>query len=111
MTLIYAKRLNALIVCLIDADLGGGVIKQRIARRKQGKSGGFRSIIVFQMKERAVVVYGFAKNRRDNISADELKVLKELANDFSKFSAEDVQNAIAKGAWIEVLTNEENLQE
>lgn len=52
---------------LIDADLGGGVIKQRIARKGQGKSGGFRSIVVFRMGERAFFVYGFAKSDRDNI--------------------------------------------
>ncbi|MGD1069262.1 MAG: type II toxin-antitoxin system RelE/ParE family toxin [Bryobacteraceae bacterium] len=32
---------------LIAADLGGGVIKQRLARPGEGKSGGFRSLIVF----------------------------------------------------------------
>ncbi|HHK5605684.1 TPA: type II toxin-antitoxin system RelE/ParE family toxin, partial [Neisseria polysaccharea] len=30
---------------LTDADLGGGVIKQRIARQGQGRRGGYRSII------------------------------------------------------------------
>ena len=30
---------------LIDADLGGNIIKQRIAREGQGRSGGFRSFI------------------------------------------------------------------
>ena len=29
----------------LDADLGGGVIKQRVARPGQGKSGGYRTII------------------------------------------------------------------
>jgi len=38
---------------LIDADLGGGVIKQRLARRGQGRSGGFRSIVVFRRGDRA----------------------------------------------------------
>jgi hypothetical protein len=45
----------------IDADLGGGVIKQRIARAGQGKSGGLRSIILFKRNKRAVYVYGFEK--------------------------------------------------
>lgn len=46
---------------LIDADLGGGVIKQRIARPGGGKSGGFRAVVLFRTKVRAVFVYGFEK--------------------------------------------------
>jgi hypothetical protein len=46
---------------IIDADLGGGLIKQRVARPGQGRSGGFRMIVVYRTKERAVFIYGFAK--------------------------------------------------
>lgn len=52
---------------LISADLGGGVIKQRIARPGEGKSGGFRTLIVFRANARAFFVHGFAKNETDNI--------------------------------------------
>ena len=38
---------------LIDADLGHGLIKQRIARDGAGKSGGFRTIIAFRKGDRA----------------------------------------------------------
>jgi hypothetical protein len=51
----------------IDADLGGGVIKQRLARQGQGRSGGWRSIVLFRRGDRAFFVYGFAKSDRDNI--------------------------------------------
>ncbi|MGH9599863.1 MAG: type II toxin-antitoxin system RelE/ParE family toxin [Terracidiphilus sp.] len=64
---------------LIGADLGGGVIKQRIARRGSGKSGGFRTLIVFRLRELAIFVHGFAKNEVENIRADELAALKKLA--------------------------------
>ena len=64
---------------LIDADLGGGVIKQRIARRGRGKSGGFRTIVLFRRETMAVFVYGFAKSDRDNIRPDELKAFRTLA--------------------------------
>ena len=40
----------------------GGVIKQRLAREGQGKSGGFRSIVLFRRGEKAFFVYGFAKS-------------------------------------------------
>jgi len=52
---------------LVAADLGGGVIKQRIARPGQGKSGGFRMLIAFKAGAGAFFVHGFAKNERDNI--------------------------------------------
>lgn len=64
---------------LIDADLGGGVIKQRVARPGAGRSGGYRTLIFFRMGDRAVFAFGFAKNDRDNISADEGRVLRSTA--------------------------------
>lgn len=64
---------------LIDTDLGGGVIKQRLARKGQGRSGGFRAIILFRLGARAFFVYGYAKNDRQNINRDELKAFRKLA--------------------------------
>jgi len=64
---------------LCDANLGGGVIKQRIARVGQGKSGGFRTIVLFKIDAQVFFVHGFAKNEQDNISSAELQVLKKLA--------------------------------
>jgi len=63
---------------IIDADLGGGLIKQRVARSGQGRSGGFRMIVVYRTKERAFFVFGFAKNARDNIEDDELQTLRDV---------------------------------
>jgi hypothetical protein len=60
---------------LIDADLGGGVIKQRVGRPGQGRSGGYRTLIAFRSGDRAVFVFGFAKNEQDNISRDNLRNL------------------------------------
>ena len=64
---------------LIAADLGGGVIKQRIARPGQGKSGGFRTLIVFRAGTLAIFVHGFAKNEKDNIEREDLAAIKRLA--------------------------------
>lgn len=63
---------------LIDADLGGGVIKQRIAR--QGKSGGYRSIILFKQSDKAFIVYALAKSNRANITREELVIFKQAAD-------------------------------
>jgi hypothetical protein len=64
---------------LVDADLGGGVIKQRVARPGQGRSGGFRVLIAYRTDRRAVFLYGFAKRERENIGRDELTTLREIA--------------------------------
>ena len=64
---------------LIDADLGGGVIKQRIARPNAGKSGGYRSIILFKAGDKAFFVHGFAKKDQANIDATDLEGFKALA--------------------------------
>ncbi|MBI1208027.1 MAG: type II toxin-antitoxin system RelE/ParE family toxin, partial [Azospirillum sp.] len=57
---------------LVDADLGGGIIKQRVARAGQGRSAGYRMLIAYRAEDRAVFLYGFAKHERDNIGPDEL---------------------------------------
>ena len=67
---------------LIDADLGGGLIKQRIAREGQGRSGGFRALLVYRAGDRSVFVYGFAKNRRANIGPKELRLWQTVAAAF-----------------------------
>src|SRR5271170_6058883 len=64
---------------LIDADLGGGVIKQRVARPGQGRSGGFRVLLAFDPNKRAIFIYGFAKNERGNIDDKEMRTLREIA--------------------------------
>ncbi len=64
---------------LIDAELGGGVIKQRIAREGEGASGGFRSIVLYRRGKLAFFVFGFPKNRTANVKKDELRAFKKLA--------------------------------
>lgn len=86
----------------IDADLGGGVIKQRISRAGQGKSGGSRSIILFRFKGRAVFVYGFEKKDRANIDAKELEAFRDLANVILGYSDVEIGQRVADGALIEI---------
>jgi hypothetical protein len=62
----------------IDADLGGGIIKQRVARAGQGRSGGYRVLIAYRPGRRAVFLYAFAKSERDNIDPDELVTLRDI---------------------------------
>ncbi len=87
---------------LIDADLGGGVIKQRVPRPGEGRSGGFRTILFYRTKTRAVFVDGFAKSNQDNIDDDDLERFRKLAAEFMSYDAKQVGNLIEAGAWIEV---------
>jgi len=64
---------------LIDADLGGGVFKKRIALPNRGKSGSVRTLIATNKNDRWFFVLGFEKNQRDNIGKTELTALKESA--------------------------------
>ena len=87
---------------LIDADLGGGVIKHRIARKGGGRSGGFRMIVLFRRGERAFFVHGFAKSDRDNLRRKELSGLRSLADEYLGLDAAAFAAAQATGSIIEV---------
>jgi hypothetical protein len=87
---------------LIDADLGGGVIKQRIARAGEGKSGGSRSIILFSKNDRAVFVYGFEKKDKANIGQSDLIAFRALANDVLHCPDSTIAHRVTSGSLIPV---------
>lgn len=87
---------------LIDADLGGGVIKQRIARKGQGKSGGFRSVVLFRQGERAFFVYAFAKSDRDNIDQSELSTYKTAAAVYLNYTDNELALFLEQGTLMEI---------
>jgi len=91
----------------VDADLGGGVIKQRIARPGQGKSGGYRTIIFFRRGERAVFAYGFAKSDRANVGADEEKEFKEAARHVLCLTEKQIDELLKNGDFAEVRYEQE----
>lgn len=94
-----------------DADLGGGVFKQRVARRGGGKSGGFRTIILFRVGGHSFFAHGFAKNEKANVSVKELKALKQLAAVYLGLSEDEVGTAVAAGELIEVLDDDRKGEE
>lgn len=87
---------------VIDADLGGGVIKQRVARQGQGRSGGFRTIVLFRRGERAFFVYGFAKSDRENFRRDELKAFRALAAEMLAYDDAALAAATGNGTLSEI---------
>ena len=92
---------------LVDADLGGGIIKQRVARPGQGRSGGYRLLIAYRSGNLAVFLYGFAKNERDNITSDELATLQEIGAAWIAAKKERIENAIKEGILKEIHHEDE----
>lgn len=91
---------------LIDADLGGGLYKKRVARTGKGKSGGFRTLVATNRGDRWIFVFGFAKNERDNINKKEKDALKKLANYYLSLSLEALLKAQQSIELIEVKCHE-----
>jgi hypothetical protein len=91
---------------LVDADLGGGVIKQRVARQGQGRRGGYRTLIAYRFGDFAVYLFGFAKSDRDNIDADELDVLQATARQWLTDASKIAKDAKA-GILIEVKNDDD----
>jgi hypothetical protein len=81
---------------LVDADLGGGVIKQRVARAGQGRSGGYRMLVAYRAGHRAVFLYGFAKRERENIDPDELVTLREIGAAWLAADARQIARALTE---------------
>ena len=86
---------------LVDADLGGNVVKKRVAQN-QGKRSGFRTILAFKTGENVFFIYGFTKNVRANVDARELKALKQLAKMLLSYNDVQLRQAIEAGGIEEV---------
>lgn len=87
---------------LIDADLGGGLVKKRIGRPGQGKSGGYRTLLATNKGSRWVFVFGFPKSARGNIDKDETEALKKLAAHLLSLTPQALGQARRAGELIEV---------
>ncbi len=90
----------------IDADLGGGVIKQRVARAGQGKSGGYRMILLYRTRARAIFAYGFAKSRKQELDPDELDAYRELAKAYLALAERSIDTYVADGTLSEIADHE-----
>jgi len=103
-----AKAIRQAETGLIDAELGGGLIKLRLARPGSGKRGGYRTLIAYQAGIRAVFLFGFAKNERENISSDQLADLKAFATGFLRQSDSEFADDVTEGRLQEVGYDEKD---
>jgi hypothetical protein len=87
---------------LVDADYGGGMIKQRIARDSGGKSGGYRGIIAFKSETRSIFVFAFSKSDKNNLTKAEVTAYKEAAAIYLKMTEAEIDLAVEKEVLTEV---------
>ena len=87
---------------LIDADLGGGLVKKRIGLAGRGKSGGARTLIATNKADRWFFVFGFEKNERANIEDDELEALQQIAEQLLVRTARQLDQAVKDGSLLEI---------
>ncbi|WP_404711905.1 type II toxin-antitoxin system RelE/ParE family toxin [Sphingomonas sp. MMS24-J13] len=106
-----AQAAHEVVTGAFDADLGGHVYKQRVARIGEGKSGGFRTIILFKIGSHSIFAHGFAKNDKANISGKELKAFKRLAEILLALSDVEIGKAITAGEFVKVMENGDQAQE
>lgn len=87
---------------LLDADLGGHVVKKRIALPGLGKRGGARALVATKLAERWFFLYGFSKNEQGDIDGRALRGLQELAKELLGFDETELDIALAAGELVEV---------
>jgi hypothetical protein len=88
----------------IDADLGRGLIKQRVAQPGKGRSGGFRTVIAYRRGKRAIFLHLFAKARQANLGPAELEVYQKLARHYDRLTEEQLEALARDRGWRKVET-------
>jgi len=87
---------------LIDADLGGHLLKKRIATKGRGKSGSVRTLVTFSKGNRTIFMYGFEKSDRANTSQKEKKLLQELGKFYLSLSNTELESRLKSRALREI---------
>jgi hypothetical protein len=94
------KAIEALESNLSTSDLGSGLFKVRVPKAGKGKSGGFRTLIVFERDNKLFFVYGFSKNEKENLEKEELRDFKTLAKDLIKLKKDQILTLINLGEFF-----------
>ncbi len=92
---------------LIDADLGGGLIEQRIARPGKGRSGGYRSVIAMRAGDRAVFLFCYAKSDKDALDNAELRQWQAVGQGLLRLDNRALDSALADGNLMEIEYHDE----
>ncbi|MFI5400027.1 MAG: type II toxin-antitoxin system RelE/ParE family toxin [SAR324 cluster bacterium] len=87
---------------LIDANLGGGILKKRVALPGRGKRGSARTLVASQLDDRWFFLFGFEKNERDDITHQELQASRQYASELFKLAPAALEMAVASGELEEI---------
>jgi hypothetical protein len=90
---------------LIDAELGGDVVKKRVGLPGRGKRGGARTLVATRKANRWFFVFGFEKNERDNITPNELEALQTLASSLLSLDGVQLNTAVEDGTLQEICND------
>ena len=93
---------------LIDADLGGGIVKKRVGLAGRGKRGGARTLVATNKGNRWFFVYGFEKNDRANIADDELEALQDIAKQLLARTYRQLDEAVEDDSLQEICHDPKN---
>ena len=96
------RTVQEMVAGLVDADLGGGLVKKRVGLAGRGKSGGVRTLVATNRGSRWFFLFGFEKSERGNVSDGELEALRAIAADLLVRTSPQLDEAIADGALQEI---------
>ena len=93
---------------LIDADLGNGLVKKRVALSGKGKRGGLRVLLATNREGRWVFIFGFAKKDRDNVTKTEIEALRGITSSVLAWTSDQLKTALTDGIFLEICHDEIN---
>ena len=96
------EAVNEMVAGLVDAELGGDVLKKRVALPGRGKRGGARTLVATRRAGRWFFVFGFEKNEKSNVSSTELEALQTLAAELLTLTSQQLDSAVEDGALQEI---------
>lgn len=88
---------------LVDARLGGFLLKKRVAQPGRGKRGSYRTILAYRQGSRLIFLHGFAKNETDNITKKERLALLALGDEYMGYAERTITEMVAKKLLVEVV--------
>jgi hypothetical protein len=91
---------------LFEAALGNYLFKKRIALAGKGKSGGARTILFYQRGKKLIFCLGFNKNRQDNLSSGEIKLLHKLSDIYQDITDDGISKNIKHKEFLLVTRTE-----
>ncbi len=91
----------------VDCSLGHGLVRHRLPRPSRGRPLGFCSILAYRTDNRALFLYGFPRDRPDDLSQRDLIAYRDIATAFLELNNEAIDLLIAKGKFTEVHHDQE----